>query len=110
MEFLGHVVNAQGVAPTTKHLATIAAIEPPTSGKQIASLVGFLQYYSSFLPRFAKLTAPLNALRNKKRLGPGDWTPDCQQALDELKESFAKEGLIKHYPLNESATSRGSSA
>ena len=60
----------------------------------------FLQYYSSFLPRFSKLTAPLNELRNKKRQGPDDWTPACQQALDELKASFAQEGLLKHYPLN----------
>ena len=39
-------------------------------------------------------------MRNKKRLGPEDWTPACQAALDELKAAFAKEGLLKNYPVS----------
>merc|ERR1711914_38848 len=99
VDFLGHRVSADGITLSFRHLEYIEAIKAPRSGKEVQQLVGFLQYFASFCPEFSQLTAPMNALRNKRHLAPGDWTQECEESLRTLKAHFAKPGLIRHYPL-----------
>ena len=84
---------------SARHLEAIKAIQAPTSGKEVQQLVGFLQYFASFVLRFSKLTAPMNELCNKRHLSPGDWTKECETSLQILKDTFARPGLLRHNPL-----------
>ena len=81
VDFLGHRVSADGITLSSRHLEYIEAIKAPRSGKEVQQLVGFLQYFASFCPEFSQLTAPMNALRNKRHLAPGDWTQECEESL-----------------------------
>ena len=99
VDFLGHRVSAGGITLSHRHLEAINNIQRPTSGKAVQQMIGFMQYFGSFVPRFSQLTAPMNALRNKRHLAPGDWTDECEKNLQILKDSFAKPGLMRHYPL-----------
>ena len=62
-------------------------------------MIWFIQFFSSFIPRFAQLTAPMNELRNKRHLAPGDWSEECKQNMQILKDTFATPGLLRRYPL-----------
>merc|ERR1711951_314159 len=99
VEFLGHRVSKRGIAPGTRHLEMIENMEEPKSGKEVQSMIGFIQFFSNFVPRFAQLTSAMNALRNKRHLAPGDWNEECQQGMKIIKETFAKPGLLRRYPL-----------
>ena len=90
MDFLGHRVSADGITLSSWHLDYIEAIKAPTSGKEVQQLVGFLQYFASFVPHFSQLTSPMNELRNKRHLALGDWTEECEWNLQQLKASFAR--------------------
>ena len=57
VDFLGHRVSAEGISLSTRYLD---AIKAPTSRKEVQQLVGFLQYFASFVPSFSQLTAPMN--------------------------------------------------
>ena len=81
------------------HMKTIKAIKAPTSGKELQQLVGFLQYFSSFVPGFSQLTAPMNALRNKRHVSPWDSMEECKENLQKLKDAFAKPIRLRHYLL-----------
>merc|ERR1712155_247536 len=60
------------------HLKLIENMEEPKSGKEVQSMIGFIQFFSNFVPRFAQLTLAMNALRNKRHLAPGDWNEECK--------------------------------
>ena len=90
VDFLGHSVSAEGITLSNRHLAAINCIKAPRSGKEVQALIGFMQYFASFVPRFSQLTSPMNALRNKRHLSPGDWTEECERNLQILKDTFTE--------------------
>ena len=45
VDFLGFQVSGEGIRPTEKHIKSIENMKKPTTGKEVASLLGFLQYY-----------------------------------------------------------------
>merc|ERR1711923_373318 len=94
VEFLGHRVSNRGIAPSNRHLEMIENLEEPKNGKEVQSMIGFIQFFSSFVPHFAQLTAPMNELRNKRHLAPGDWSEECKQNMQALKNTFATPGLL----------------
>ena len=55
-EFLGFVVSGEVITPTDKYIRTIRDMQPPKTGKEMSSLLGFLGYYREFIPAFARLT------------------------------------------------------
>ncbi|KAF8662002.1 hypothetical protein AX16_001245, partial [Volvariella volvacea WC 439] len=58
----------------------------PTTKKQLQSFLRFINFYRRFIPRFAHISNPLTYLTGKH---PWNWTPECQQAFDILKETLA---------------------
>ena len=96
VDFLGHRVSADRISLSMCHIETIKAL---TSRKKVQQLVCFLQYFLSFELGFIQLTGPMNALQNKRHLGHKDWTEECKENLEKLKDMFAEPGLMQHYPL-----------
>merc|ERR1711911_9560 len=43
VEFLGHRVSNQGISPSARHLEMIANLEEPKNGKEVQSMIGFIQ-------------------------------------------------------------------
>ncbi|CAI7784995.1 unnamed protein product [Closterium sp. NIES-53] len=65
LEFLGHIISAEGVEIDTKKIATIQAWHAPTNLTELQSFLGFVNYVRRFVPDMAKLTAPLTDLLRK---------------------------------------------
>ncbi|CAI7884424.1 unnamed protein product [Closterium sp. NIES-54] len=65
LEFLGHVISADGVEIDPKTIATIQAWHAPTNLTELQSFLGFVIYVCRFVPDMAKLTAPLTDLLRK---------------------------------------------
>ncbi|CAI7885742.1 unnamed protein product [Closterium sp. NIES-53] len=65
LEFLGHVISADGVEIDPKKFATIQAWHAPTNLTELQSFLGFVNYVRWFVPDMAKLTAPLTDLLRK---------------------------------------------
>ena len=79
MDFLGFQFSGDGMKPTEAHIQTIRDKQPPKTGKEVASLQGFLGYNGDFIPSFSRLTEVMNGLRNKQQLGPEDWTSEIDR-------------------------------
>ena len=56
--------------------------------------MGFMSYYRSFIPNYAKLAAQLNAQRMAKKF---EWTKEMAAGLKSLKEEF-KKNRVRAYP------------
>jgi phosphatidylinositol kinase/protein kinase (PI-3 family) len=65
VEFLGHVISAEGVLTDPTKTAAIRDWPIPTSVHDIQSFLGVCNYYRRFVPNFAHTTVPLTTLLHK---------------------------------------------
>ena len=65
VDFLGHVISADGVRPNDDRVAALTRMPMPTDIKQLRSLLGGLSYCRKFLPNMACRIRPITALLGK---------------------------------------------
>ena len=66
ISFLGHLVSAVGVRIDPERTWAIREFPCPRDVKVISRFVGMANFYHKFIPHFADVAAPLNALRKKR--------------------------------------------
>ena len=94
VEYLGHVVSADGIQTDPEKLRAVHQYPVPTDVRTLRSFLGLASYYRRFVPGFSKIAAPLNALTRKDI--PFVWTPDCHQAFEKLKELLTSVPLLRY--------------
>jgi len=85
VEYLGHVVNSDGIKLMPSYVQKIIDWPLPNTGKELSSFLGFTGYYREFLPGFAEITAEMNAVKNKRKI---DWSEKMKLNFRLLKEMF----------------------
>ncbi|XP_063235073.1 uncharacterized protein LOC134537785 [Bacillus rossius redtenbacheri] len=88
VEFLGHVVNAEGNWPQIGHLRQIAMAEVPRTRKQLQRFVGLINWLRSYIPNFSQTIVPLTDL-----LSPQihyRWGEPAQAAFNAIQEAFTQ--------------------
>ena len=84
VQFLGHVIDAEGVHPSPEKVQAIVGAPSPANVTELRSFLGMLQYYGKFLPNLSTLLHPLNDLL---REGVSwSWQPECQKAFESAKQ------------------------
>ncbi len=62
IEYLGYQLSREGIAPQTNKIDAILALTPPTTVKQLRTLLGMVQYYHDMWKNHSKMLAPLTDL------------------------------------------------
>jgi hypothetical protein len=91
--FLGHLVSSQGVSIDPDRTKSIREYPPPKDSKGIARFIGAIGYYSKFIPNYAEIAAPLNALRKKD--SKFVWSTQCEKAFQKLKDSIMQPPVLR---------------
>ena len=65
MEYLGHVISAEGLHQSPKKVTAITEMPKPQDVTQLCAFLGMVQYYAKFLPDLATHLAPLHWLLQK---------------------------------------------
>ena len=60
--------------------------------QEVCQFLGLASYYRRFVPCFAKTAAPLHQLLAKGIIF--DWTPECQQAFEDLKGKLVSSPVL----------------
>jgi len=97
-EFLGHILNAEGIHPLPDKLKAISEWPQPTSVKDVQSCLGLANYYRRFVPRFAEISSPLSDLT--KHDTPFLWDERCDKALETLKSLLCTAPKLRLPDLN----------
>jgi hypothetical protein len=96
VKYLGFVIRAgEGIHVDPKKVEAIRAWETPKTVREVRGFLGFANFYRSFIPHFATLSAPLTKLTKKDTTFK--WDESCQQAFNELKELFINAPILAHF-------------
>ena len=95
VDYLGHKIGPNGISMMDKFIQKIQDWPTPTTGGELRSFLGFVNYYRAFIPDFTKLTANLNKLRSTS--GKIELSKDDLDNIKALKAEFAKPTL-RSYP------------
>ena len=61
-EYLGYALSREGIAPQTKKIDSILALNPPTKVKELRTFLGMVQYYQDMWKSQSEMLAPLTNL------------------------------------------------
>ncbi|MCG8033371.1 MAG: DDE-type integrase/transposase/recombinase [Candidatus Thiodiazotropha taylori] len=86
--YLGFVINEQGIKPEARKVNVIKALAPPTTVREVRSLVGMCSYYRRFIPHFSEIAEPIIALTRK--YAKFKWDNKCQKAFETLKDKLSE--------------------
>ena len=95
IQYLGHLISADGIQPLPDKLESIAKMPAPRNPKEIKQFLGLVGYYRKFIPRFADISRVLTHLTKKDV--EFKWTPECKNCFQILKE-FLQQAPILRYP------------
>lgn len=99
VEYLGHVVSADGVSMDPDKVAVVRDWMQPCNLAELRSFLGFASYYRRFIAGFSTMASPLNRLV-AKLLPPGKtgktprkplaefWDLECEQSFLKLKTAL----------------------
>ncbi|BHF58444.1 hypothetical protein SprV_0100139600 [Sparganum proliferum] len=96
LEFLGHLIDSNGIRPLPSKVAAIRDFPPPTSKRQLQRFLGMVNFYRRFLPNCADTILPLtNLLSGSKRTF--ELTPAALTSFEQVKALLADATLLTHY-------------
>lgn len=67
LEYLGHLVTAEGIKPNPKKLEAVKNFKIPKTPTQVKSFLGLSGYYRKFVKNFSKIAKPLTELTKKDK-------------------------------------------
>jgi hypothetical protein len=86
VQYLGHVLSAEGVAVDPGKVKDILNWKPPISVHEVRSFLGMAGYYRRFIPDFSKVSKPITELlKNQTKF---IWSPECEKTFRILKKSL----------------------
>ncbi|CAI7849702.1 unnamed protein product [Closterium sp. NIES-53] len=83
VQFLGHMVSAQGVHVDPKKIEAVRTWKTPENVKELQKFLGFANYYNRFVPQYAKIATPLTK-----------WEDVHQQAMEQLKTALTSAPVL----------------
>ena len=81
---LGHVMSSKGIEMTKDKMKAILQAVPPTNANEVASFLGYVNFYRRFVDKLEELASPMYALTKKEVKFA--WNEGCQKGFEEIKQ------------------------
>lgn len=95
LDFLGHMIDDQGIHPTEKLIKAILYTTEPTDVTQLRAYLGLLNFYGRFVPNLASEIYPLHQLLRKDKAWY--WDKDCSHSFEKSKYLLSKSKVLVPY-------------
>ena len=101
LEYLGFTVGVNGYRPDPSRFKPLMNMQSPKDQNHLRSIMGYLQYYSRFIPNFATKAQPLFAAQSNDEW---NWTTECERILRELIQIITDRPLLASFSPSKSIT------
>ncbi|CAJ0589399.1 unnamed protein product [Cylicocyclus nassatus] len=91
IKFLGFILSKEGIRPNPDKTKAIDDYPQPTNPTDVKSFLGMCSFFRRFVHNFAAIAA-LIALTKKNT--PFEWTPQCEEAMNRLKEALTSAPIL----------------
>ena len=89
---MGHITSEKGITPVPEKLDSIEKMPAPRTPKEVKQFLGLVGYYRKFIPQFADIARPLNALTCKSV--DFVWDEICEKSFRLLKQMIIQEPIL----------------
>ena len=79
MDFLGHVISAEGVAMDPAKVQSVLSWKQPKNVSEIRSFLGLAGYYRWFIEDFSRIVGPMTQLLKKDK--KFEWSKACEASF-----------------------------
>ena len=94
LEFLGHEVTVNEMAPTEQNLKAVREWERPRDVTSLRAFLGFANYYRRYMQGYAHLENSLTELTKKGV--PFQWGPYQRRAFAQLKDALCTAPILQY--------------
>ena len=94
VEYLGHILSREGIAPTRRLVAAVENFPQPQAVQEVKRFLGLASYYRCFIQGFSSIAEPLNQVTHKGKTFA--WSKACQKAFQELKATMVMAPVSAH--------------
>ena len=95
IEYLGHVIDKDGLHLTEEKIQAIKDAPRPTSVTELRTFLGIINYYGKFIPKLSTQFSPLYKLLCKK--SKWVWTSEQDHTFVVAKSALQANSLLVHY-------------
>ena len=99
-EYLGFIINPEGVRADPVKTRAIEQWETPKTVKDIQCFTGFCNFYRRFINGFSRIVRPLYQLTTKKGKENWIWRKKEQNSFDQMKKSLTTAPVLVHFDPN----------
>ncbi|GJU02068.1 putative reverse transcriptase domain-containing protein [Tanacetum coccineum] len=92
VQFLGHVINSEGVHVDPAKIEAIKNWPAPTSPTEVRQFMGLAGYYRRFIEGFSLIAKPLTKLTQKNK--KFEWGADEDEAFQKLKQDLCTAPIL----------------
>ena len=92
VQFLGHLVNQEGILVDPAKVETVMSWEVPRSPSEIRSFLGLEGYYRRFIKDFSKIAVPLTRLTRKGVAF--SWGLEQQASFETLRQRLCEAPVL----------------
>ncbi len=101
LNFLGHIISAEGVIPNPKKSNVVLNWPTPKTAKELKSFLGLCSYYRKCVNRFADKAKCLYELANKEtKITKKVWSPQHEVSFNQLKKDLCTPPVMAAPDLN----------
>ena len=95
LQFLGHMVDKDGIHPLESRVSAIQDFPLPRSQCKLREFLGLINYYHRFIPHCAQVLQPLHALLSHMQTDTElQWSDDSLAAFERAKAALADATLL----------------
>jgi hypothetical protein len=100
IHYLGHVISEQGIVVDPQKIEAIRGWPTPKNVSKFRYFMGLNSYYRRFITGFSKIVNTITSLQKKGI--KSEWTFECEENFNFLKELLTSAPILKVADPNES--------